>query len=499
MDKTFLLKGEQQVPANNQISTKKNILHNVAAFSIGVALTYALFSEPSTSVIDGVDDTQSLWLVEPKNKFEWNETNALDWSQTSHFVDISTSPNGDLYGMQQYGVDTNTYRFGYRFNFVNGNWLSFDDDLQIKDIKFDKIGNFYVLDIQNQLYAKNSKSTVLLKNIQDFEVTSQGDVYAISSTVKESNSQQQLNVWISGSGFQYKLFSPTVFSKLALKDEIPIYVDVNGVTVGYGDQCVKDIAVGVDGSVWALSCTKNEKSADYQLIKWDPFTLQWYDVVDSFGVKIAAYNEISISVLDSFGRIRFSSAKDRYQNVKYYEQKVNTQLFNGSQILKDGNLAYVQSLLQDKYSISTLCYRASQNGFTAQQFHTACDFKGPTITIIKATTGKIGGGYTSQSWKSVNNYVVDKEAFLFSADNQVQILSEGGSNAIYDNNGYGPTFGGGHDLHVATGSNANQNSYTNLGYNYKRSNIVYQSNEAKTYLFGAYNYITSEIEVYYLI
>ncbi|CDW73285.1 UNKNOWN [Stylonychia lemnae] len=500
MHKTYLLDGQQQDEATNtKNSSRKTVIHNAAAFSLGVALTYALASQSQTSGVDAVKESQSLWLVEPKNKYDWNQTTSIDWSQTSHFINVASSPNGDLYGIQKYGVDQNTYHSAYRFNFVNGDWLSFDQDLQIKDIKFDKLGNFYVLDMQNQLYAQNSKKTVILKNIQDYEITTQGQIYAISTNIKESTQQQQLNTWISGDGFQYKLLSPTVFSKLALKDEIPIYVDTQGVTVGYGYECVKDITVGVDGSVWALSCTQNVESPDFQLIKWDPFTLQWYDVKDTWGIKIAAYNEISISILDSYGRIRFSSEKKRYTDVKYYQASGDTQLFRNSTLLKDGGLGFVQSLLAKQYSMSILCYRASVNGWSTQNFHSACDFKGPTLSIIKSSTGKVAGGYTSQSWKSVNNYVVDKEAFLFSADNQVQITNPNGQNAIYDHVSYGPTFGGGHDLYVAAGANSNQNSYTNLNNNYKLPTELLAGNDPKTYLLGAYNFIASEIEVYYLI
>ena len=40
-------------------------------------------------------------------------------------------------------------------------------------------------------------------------------------------------------------------------------MDANSKTVGYGNQCVKEISVGVDSSIWALSCEKNVESANY--------------------------------------------------------------------------------------------------------------------------------------------------------------------------------------------------------------------------------------------
>ena len=44
-----------------------------------------------------------------------------------------------------------------------------------------------------------------------------------------------------------------------------------------------------------------------------------------------------------------------------------------------------------------LCWRASRDGWGSSRFHSLCDEKGPTVTIVKV--GKyIFGGYTSLSW-----------------------------------------------------------------------------------------------------
>ena len=43
------------------------------------------------------------------------------------------------------------------------------------------------------------------------------------------------------------------------------------------------------------------------------------------------------------------------------------------------------------------CWRASVDGWAASTFHSRCDGKGPTVTIIRV--GRyIFGGYTSKSW-----------------------------------------------------------------------------------------------------
>ena len=46
-----------------------------------------------------------------------------------------------------------------------------------------------------------------------------------------------------------------------------------------------------------------------------------------------------------------------------------------------------------------LCYRASRDGWSAQDFHKHCDNKGPTVVLVKANDC-IFGGYTDQHWES---------------------------------------------------------------------------------------------------
>ena len=46
-----------------------------------------------------------------------------------------------------------------------------------------------------------------------------------------------------------------------------------------------------------------------------------------------------------------------------------------------------------------LLMRASQDGFAAQTFHSKCDNKGPTVTIVKRGNN-IFGGFTETSWNS---------------------------------------------------------------------------------------------------
>ena len=51
-----------------------------------------------------------------------------------------------------------------------------------------------------------------------------------------------------------------------------------------------------------------------------------------------------------------------------------------------------------------LLYRTSEHGYIADSFHKCCDYKGPTLIVIKSSEGWIFGGYTTQSWSGLSMY-----------------------------------------------------------------------------------------------
>lgn len=147
-----------------------------------------------------------------------------------------------------------------------------------------------------------------------------------------------------------------------------------------------------------------------------------------------------------------------------------------------------------------LIYKASNNGFKADDFHSKCDGFEGTLTIIKTKENCIFGGYTDVSWSHSGGFKEDKNAFIFSLVNRkerpIKIFCSKFQNAIFCHEGYGPTFGDGHDIFVENNSNTFTNSYSNIGESYKSSLIENGSGEAKTFLAGTVNFSTSDVEVY---
>jgi len=61
------------------------------------------------------------------------------------------------------------------------------------------------------------------------------------------------------------------------------------------------------------------------------------------------------------------------------------------------------------------------------------------------------------------------------------------SSAIYNRADYGPTFGGGHDLHLSNKCNENNSSYANFPHTYNCNGIYQANQQTKTSFTGAIN------------
>ena len=154
-------------------------------------------------------------------------------------------------------------------------------------------------------------------------------------------------------------------------------------------------------------------------------------------------------------------------------------------------------------------YRASKDGFSAQNFHTKCDGVSNTLTIIKTTNGNIFGAFAEKAWINGSN-VQDPKAFIISLINKdnnpfkATIPSThpyhyyNGScyYALYYGSG-GPSFGydnynGNYSISIASNSNVNQSSSTNFGYAFNHQSYPAGS----TILAGSSTFQTIEIEVF---
>jgi len=115
----------------------------------------------------------------------------------------------------------------------------------------------------------------------------------------------------------------------------------------------------------------------------------------------------------------------------------------------------------------------------------------------------IFGGYTDRDWHSGGSYRDSTDSFIFSFKNHYglgpfKLHVKDSDNAMYGNSGYGPTFGGGHDIYIANSAGSNTNSYSNLGNTYVQlAGYRYGSSDTRSVLAGSYNFQPHEVEVFY--
>jgi len=167
--------------------------------------------------------------------------------------------------------------------------------------------------------------------------------------------------------------------------------------------------------------------------------------------------------------------------------------------LEDKNL--LKKWIKDKGNVRfKLLYRGSRDGFDANTFHSKCDGYSNTLTIIRSNHNRIFGGFTDLTWNVSGNYKMSTKSWIFSLDAKARfgVKSNTQGYAIYAGQGYGPTFGGGHDIYIASNGNNGNLCYSNLGHTYDASSIGNNSKTRQSFLAGAYNFAVEEIEVFYV-
>ena len=104
------------------------------------------------------------------------------------------------------------------------------------------------------------------------------------------------------------------------------------------------------------------------------------------------------------------------------------------------------------------------------------------MVIAKTEHGKVIGGYTPLHWvaSATGEYRADKtdRSFLFSLSLNEKYELVRPMNTIYCRSDFGPTFGGGYDLHIS--NSCQNNTYSHSDFPHSYNNGKYKNN-AETY------------------
>lgn len=186
--------------------------------------------------------------------------------------------------------------------------------------------------------------------------------------------------------------------------------------------------------------------------------------------------------------------KNEFNSLEVEIEKLNKLKLSDSIVLEEEKQQVAKWIAPNKKVSFELLYKASSfQGDSAASFHYYCNNKGPTVTFITTTKGNRFGAFTSQSWTNSQNYKSDSNAFIFSLDFNEKYPSKEGINAIFDYSGYGPTFGSGHNIHIADECLSNRKSFSNSSDNYN------DTGNLKRLTGGQYYFGVEDYEVYQVI
>eukprot|EP00471_Norrisiella_sphaerica_P005228 CAMPEP_0184489624 /NCGR_PEP_ID=MMETSP0113_2-20130426/15962_1 /TAXON_ID=91329 /ORGANISM="Norrisiella sphaerica, Strain BC52" /LENGTH=237 /DNA_ID=CAMNT_0026873157 /DNA_START=127 /DNA_END=840 /DNA_ORIENTATION=- len=90
------------------------------------------------------------------------------------------------------------------------------------------------------------------------------------------------------------------------------------------------------------------------------------------------------------------------------------------------------------------CYKASEHGWSARDFHDRCDLKGPSLVIARTKKGVVFGGFMPIEWKSANDYRDTDRDFLFyfpQGSSEPVRIQKRDSSPVYDYRRGGPQWG----------------------------------------------------------
>lgn len=107
-------------------------------------------------------------------------------------------------------------------------------------------------------------------------------------------------------------------------------------------------------------------------------------------------------------------------------------------------MEWVLSKLPLKPTSINLLYSSSQHGWAVTEWRSRCLQRGPTITLMKSTKGKISGGYLHIRWNSGSELGVltrDENCFIFNVDQKLILLATSADRAVSFSQNKGPAFG----------------------------------------------------------
>ncbi|CAF1178791.1 unnamed protein product [Didymodactylos carnosus] len=175
--------------------------------------------------------------------------------------------------------------------------------------------------------------------------------------------------------------------------------------------------------------------------------------------------------------------------------------FNGTTLLSNEQQQHLNEFYGKQNQQWKLLYKAARDGFLAKDFHSVCDGKQPTMTIIQEKDGGyLFGGFTNVSWTAPATVEThnDGTAFIFTLKNPHSLpptkysIRNSRAPAVFHSYDFGPSCG----LQDKWSDFFCSDNHANL-INFPRSYIDTTGFKNKTFT-GNRNFTPSEIEIFTL-
>ncbi|XP_046846675.1 uncharacterized protein LOC124440339 isoform X2 [Xenia sp. Carnegie-2017] len=148
---------------------------------------------------------------------------------------------------------------------------------------------------------------------------------------------------------------------------------------------------------------KKQKKIEQKLVNLEAKTVNKQKALEKQQKSSKKILEGKIKKVDKQQNISESNLKSTIQRLTRRIQTLENKKMNEiDSIILRGKTTY-KNLLSKWVPFSqswTLCYRASRDGWRSRTFHSRCDNKGPTVTIIRYNS-YIFGGYTDALWGGI--------------------------------------------------------------------------------------------------
>ena len=161
------------------------------------------------------------------------------------------------------------------------------------------------------------------------------------------------------------------------------------------------------------------------------------------------------------------------------KEEIAIESFKGTSFLNNDDKKLISQWIDPNKTIRfNLLFSTGKDGDSSSTFHYYCDGVFPTLTVVYDTSSRKFGGYSTQSWGQSTvgaSYSRAPCSFIFNLSNKQKydLSDQFNTSAVYRHNSYGPVFGGGHDLCLASSCRSNTSSYCNKSsYNSGNNNIL---------------------------